>query len=127
MKTTRLFPRGSALLMTAILSAGPIAPHKAAASVEAGRALAQAACSACHQVVPEGHRPPPVANADEGSKVQAPSFQQIATRCLTETDLRAKVTSPHYPMREQVLTDIDVGSLAQYIRSLASRPDCPLH
>ena len=116
----------AALLLVITFGTTSIGGGRAAASVEAGRALAQAACSACHQVVPEQHRPPPVANPDEGSKVQAPSFQRIAARCLTETDLRAKIVSPHYPMREQVLTDIDVGSLAQYIRSLAPRPDCPL-
>jgi mono/diheme cytochrome c family protein len=114
------------LLLGLTLGATSIVAHGAVASTEAGRALAQAACSSCHQITPEQHRPPPVANPDEGSKVQAPTFQQIAARCLTETDLRAKIVSPHYPMREQLLTDIDIGSLAQYIRSLGSRPDCAL-
>lgn len=101
-----------------------IAMHPVTASVDAGRALAQEACSACHQVVPDQHRPPPVANADESTKVQAPSFPEVAQLCLSESDLRAKITSPHYPMREQVLSDIDVGSLAQYIRSLAPGSSC---
>ena len=96
----------------------------AASPVEAGRTLANEACSACHQVAPGQAKPPLVADPDEGSKVRAPAFADIAHRCLAESDLRAKITSPHYPMREQVLTDVDVGALAAYIRSLAPGTAC---
>ena len=123
MRTIQFGREATALVL--ILSL--LGAHNAAqAAVDAGRALAEEACSACHQVTPGQMRPPPVANPDEGSKVQAPAFAEVARLCLSESDLRTKITSPHYPMREQVLTDIDVGALAQYIRSLMPRSGCPI-
>jgi len=94
--------------------------------VEAGRSLAIEGCSGCHQVIPQQKRPPPVSEGEEGAWTEAPTFQEIANRCLSAGELKTKITSPHYPMREQLLMPIDVDNLAVYIRSIATRPDCPL-
>lgn len=92
----------------------------------AGRTLAIEGCSGCHQVIPQQKRPPPVSEGDEGAWTEAPTFQEIANRCLSANQLKAKVTNPHYPMREQLLMPVDVDNLAIYIRSLARRSDCPI-
>ena len=94
--------------------------------VEAGRTLAIEGCSGCHQVIPQQKRPAPVSEGEEGAWTEAPTFQEIANRCLSAGELKAKITSPHYPMREQLLMPIDVDNLAVYIRSIATRPDCPI-
>jgi mono/diheme cytochrome c family protein len=94
------------------------------ASIESGRALAIDACSACHQVVSTQKKPPPVADGNEGARVGAPTFTQIADKCLPSDQLRAKIASPHYPMREQMLGDIDLDALSAYIRSLKPARDC---
>jgi mono/diheme cytochrome c family protein len=108
-------------LAPAALAAGETEPARIT-----GHDLAKEACSACHQVEPGQMRPPLVANPDEGSKIRAPSFIEIAKLCLAEGDLRAKITNPHYPMREQLLTPVDVDGLSRYIRSLAPGANCPL-
>lgn len=90
-----------------------------------GKLLAQEACSACHQVTAEQVAPPLVASPDEGVMVRAPSFVEIALRCHAEGDLLAKIASPHYPMREQILTAVDTDAIARYIRSLAPGRACP--
>ncbi len=100
-------------------SAGPV-------SVEAGKALAIEACSACHQVIPTQKRPAPVANPDEGVPVTAPTFAAVAQRCLPADQLRSKIANPHYPMREQVFGAVDLDSLAAYIASLAPTRLCPI-
>jgi len=111
-----------------VMSIGPVAVAATEAAPEhiSGRDLAKEACSACHQVTAEQSRPPLVANPDEGSKIRAPSFMEIAKLCLAEGDLRAKITNPHYPMREQLFMPVDVDALARYIRSLAPAAGCPL-
>jgi hypothetical protein len=108
-----------------VLIAAPPPLFAAQGTVEDGRALAVEACSACHQVAPSQKRPPPVANPDEGSRIQAPTFAMIAARCELEGDLRAQIANPHYPMREQMFAEMDLDSLARYIRSLAPGDRCP--
>jgi mono/diheme cytochrome c family protein len=93
---------------------------------DAGRSLAIEACSGCHQVIPRQKRPPPVSEGEEGAWTEAPTFGEIANRCLSAAELHAKIVNPHYPMREQILMPVDVDNLAIYIRSLATRPDCPI-
>jgi hypothetical protein len=95
-----------------------------ASSTVDGKTLAIEACSACHQVVPGQGKPPPVANPDEGSRIQAPSFVEIANRCQAAGDLQAKVANPHYPMRAQALSAGDAEAIARYIRSLAPATSC---
>jgi mono/diheme cytochrome c family protein len=97
-----------------------------AASIEDGRALAVEACGACHQVVAGQKRPAPVAEGAEGTHVEAPTFVQIADRCLSAQDLRARIANPHYPMREQELMPLDLDNLAAYIRSLSTKPVCAI-
>ena len=114
-----------ALRLTSLLALciwSPASPG--APSATDGKALAMEACSACHQVGPGQAKPPPTANPDEGSKVQAPSFVEIAGRCEAAGDLQAKIANPHYPMRTQVLTAIDAQAIARYIRSLAPGTNC---
>ena len=84
------------------------ANHAARASIEAGKALAIEACSACHQVIPTQKKPAPVASPDEGVPVQAPTFAAIAALCLPADQLRLKIASPHYPMREQMFSGMDL-------------------
>jgi mono/diheme cytochrome c family protein len=103
-----------------------VAANASAASVENGRQLALEACSACHQAAPQQKRPAPVAEGAEGTHVEAPTFVQIADRCLTAQDLRARIASPHYPMREQELMPLDLDNLAAYIQSLSSKPVCAI-
>lgn len=97
-----------------------------AGPADAGRSLAIEGCSGCHQVLVQQKRPPPVSEGAEGAWTEAPTFQEIATRCLSADELRNKITNPHYPMREQLLMPIDVDNLAAYIRSLSGRSGCPI-
>jgi len=96
-----------------------VVAHAAPGRVEDGKALAREACAACHQVTPEQQPPRPVYNPDEGNAVRAPSFVAIA-RDPTRTDdyLRAIITRPHYPMREQMIDNEDLEALVAYIGSL---------
>ena len=93
---------------------------------DAGRTLAIEGCGGCHQVIPQQKRPPPVSEGEEGAWTEAPTFMAIANRCLSASELKAAIVNPHYPMREQLLMPIDVDNLAVYIRSLATRPGCPI-
>jgi len=97
-----------------------------AKTVDAGRSLAIEGCSGCHQVIPQQKRPSPVSEGEDGAWTEAPTFSEIANRCFSADELKAKIVNPHYPMREQLLMPIDVNNLAIYIRSLATRPDCPI-
>jgi len=94
--------------------------------VDEGRQLAIEACSACHQVIPGQKRPAPVAEGEEGTHVEAPTFAEIAGRCLSSSELRGKIANPHYPMREQVLMPVDLDGLTLYIQSLSPRPNCAI-
>jgi mono/diheme cytochrome c family protein len=98
----------------------------AAKPADAGRQIAIGACGGCHQVIASQKRPPPVREGEEGAWTEAPTFMEIANRCLSADDLRNRITNPHYPMREQLLMPLDVDELAAYIRSVASRTDCPI-
>jgi hypothetical protein len=95
----------------------------AASPLEQGRQIAVEACSACHQVDAQQKRPAPVA---EGERTEAPSFREIADRCLSANDLRSRIVNPHYPMRQQEFLPLDLNNLSIYIRSLAHRPDCAI-
>ena len=98
----------------------------AARPVDDGRQLAIEACSACHQVAPGQKRPAPVAEGEEGTHVEAPTFADIAGKCLSSNDLRTKIANPHYPMREQVFMPVDLDALTLYIQSLSPRPNCAI-
>ena len=100
--------------------------NASAASIENGRELAVEACGACHKVTQQQKTPVPVAEGSDGTYVEAPTFAQIAARCLAAQDLHARIAYPHYPMREQELMPLDFDNLAAYIQSLSSRSVCPI-
>jgi mono/diheme cytochrome c family protein len=93
---------------------------------DAGRDIAIGACGGCHQVTSGQKRPAPVHEGEEGAWTEAPTFMEIANRCLSADELRNRITNPHYPMREQLLTPVDVDELAAYIRSVGTRAGCPI-
>lgn len=92
--------------------------------IERGRVLAEEACSACHQVAPGRTAPPPVDNPDEATRVFAPAFIDIARDGRSDDSLRTAILNPHYPMREQLMSERDVSDLVRYIRSLGRVSYC---
>jgi cytochrome c len=88
---------------------------------EAGQALAQDYCSACHRVSAE-QAPPPKVTVDTGSgpeEYEAPSFRQVAARPGRDADyLRTFIQAPHYPMREQLFIPEELEQIVTYILSL---------
>jgi len=86
-----------------------------------GKTLAQQYCAACHRVTREQAQPPDVA-VDTGTGTetyQAPSFARIAARPdRSEAYLRARITNPHYPMREQEFIPEELDAIVAYILSL---------
>jgi mono/diheme cytochrome c family protein len=104
-----------------IVAAASIRPGAAMenATLAAGKALAERACSACHQIGPEQGTPP--ADQDGKSSVRGPSFASVARDPRNDVlYLRSFIRFPHYPMREQLMSDKDVDSLVAYILSLRS-------
>jgi mono/diheme cytochrome c family protein len=98
-------------------------PLLAVDTADAGRELALAACSACHQVGPDDPRPGPVRNPDEGRSVLAPSFVEIARDPRKDgIYLRAVIRAPHYPMKEQAIDASDLDALVAYIEWLRPAP-----
>ncbi len=106
--------------------APPALAADAPASVDSGRSLAIEACSGCHQVTSTQKRPAPVAEGDEGSHIEAPTFATIAARCENAGQLRTEIVNPHYPMREQLFEEMGLDDLAAYIRSLRPVSACPV-
>ena len=98
-----------------------------AALILAGKTLAGEHCQACHQTFPGQKRPPPVAAGEDNPTVQAPTFMDVAARCLTDADLRDKIAMPHYPMREQWLETEEVDKLVAYIQSLGPSTACAVN
>jgi cytochrome c551/c552 len=100
--------------------------HSAYASevTEEGHILATYTCSACHQVSDGQRLPPPVLNPDEGIRVPAPTFRQIAQKYRGRaSSLRRMIVNPRHPMREQEFIESDLLALVTYIQSLdASSP-----
>lgn len=119
--------RVSTIMIVAFISAGAVlrpgmsaaATSSLNAEVEAGKAFAEMACAACHQVRPDQPSPPPVIDKESHSTVEAPSFIRIAyERGDQPAYLREVITRPTHPMPEQLLEDKDVAALVAYIRSL---------
>ncbi len=107
-------------LMLAALSATSLAAESGG-RIEEGRALAQDACSACHQVSSDQKKPPPVVEERPESGIAAPSFAKIARdRRSNAAFLRKVITRPHYPMREQAFDEDDLDAIIAYILSLRS-------
>jgi|SRR5215468_795950 len=109
------------VLAIAILSAGAPAAQAGGLTAADGKTLAQQYCSACHRVAPEQAQPPDVV-VDTGSgpeTYQAPSFARIAARPdRTAAEVRQRIQSPHYPMREQQFIPEELDAIVAYILSL---------
>jgi len=109
-----------------LLAAFVCAPVPAAAdglTAADGKSLAQQYCAACHRVTQEQAMPPNVV-VDTGSgpeEFEAPSFARIAARTdRSEADLRQRILTPHYPMREQQFVPGELEAIVAYILSLRS-------
>ncbi len=86
-------------------------------AVEAGRALAQEICSACHSIGAD-QGVPPIMNPP------APAFRLLAQRHkLDETNLRRLLSSPHgraagdTKMPNPMLADYQIDTLVDYLRA----------
>ncbi len=111
-----------AILVTAAFAAANAEAAVAAGLTAAdGKSLARQYCSACHRVAEDQAQPPDVV-VDTGTgpeTFQAPSFARIAARPdRTEAQLRARITNPHYPMREQQFIPEELDAIVAYILSL---------
>ena len=108
------------LIPCIVLASGvTILGAQAATGVPEGRVIAVEACSACHQVLPDQKPPPPVFDRDEDRNVPAPSFADIARKYRGKPrQLRAFITAPLHPMREQDWDRVDLDAVADYIGSL---------
>ena len=105
----------------AVLVSATVAARADGSPEEAGHALAQDYCSACHRVSAE-QAPPPKVTVDTGSgseEYEAPSFRQVAARPGRDAAyLRAFIQAPHYPMREQLFIPKELEQIVTYILSL---------
>jgi len=109
-------------LLLAALAAGAASTQAAGLTADEGKSLAQQYCAACHRVAREQDQPPDV-TVDTGTGTetfQAPSFARIAGAGRTEAELRARITNPHYPMREQQFIPEELDAIVAYILSLRS-------
>ncbi len=109
------------ILLAAALAAGltgsygvpPATAQDDAASVEAGRMLAQATCAECHVIgdVPAGWDVDGV-----------PTFKAVADDpAVTAAALKAFFATPHVEMPDLMFTDAESDHLVAYILSLKSR------
>lgn len=79
--------------------------------VEAGRAMAEAQCGACHAVGASG----------ESRIAQAPAFRQLATRHAGDqlrVVIAEGIATGHPSMPRWIFTDSEVSQLLAYLRSL---------
>ena len=103
--------RARGIVLTLAIAALPLAAHAESMPLQeqlaAGKALAQASCSACH-VIPGGA---------SGGSDSAPTFEKIAA---TRGDdfLRTFLLKPHGNMPPVDLTNVQIGALIAYIESL---------
>jgi mono/diheme cytochrome c family protein len=81
-----------------------------AQDIEAGKRVAQSACSSCHLVDPAGQ--------NSGSDA-VPTFAAIARMpSTTEISLVAFLSAPHAPMPELILNRAEIQDVSVYILSL---------
>ena len=93
---------------------------QAATDIQEGQVIAVEACSACHQVLPDQKLPPAVFDLDEDVDVPAPNFAALARKYRGKPDqLRAFITAPLHPMREQVWDRVDLDAVTDFIGSLS--------
>jgi len=107
------------LCIVTCLSAMQAGAH-AAQNVRAGRELAVAACSACHQVTSDQKPRMAVFNPEEYANVAAPPFSKIATKYARRPlALRRFILNPVHPMPEQSWDPTDLTAVVAFIQSLA--------
>jgi hypothetical protein len=98
---------------------GMQAGAQAAQNVRAGRELAVAACSACHQVTSDQKPRMAVFNPDEYANVVAPPFSKIAAKYARRPlALRRFILNPVHPMPEQNWDPTDLTAVVAFIQSL---------
>ncbi len=104
----RLMMASSAILMAAVASAHAAQPD---ARAQAGRQLAEIACSNCHTIGPD---------VSSGSDA-VPSFRAVARQpALTPASLRAKIEGVHPRMPATPLAGQQIDDVVAYILSLRS-------
>jgi mono/diheme cytochrome c family protein len=93
-----------------LLAGGPAAAQDLPGNPERGRAIAEAWCIECHELVPDIREP---------SVTDAPPFQAVADDpAATETALRAFLQTPHAAMPNIRPTPEQTDDLIAYILSL---------
>jgi len=96
-----------------MLIAGPVHPSSlCAASLEAGKSIATQRCAGCHAIGPSG----------DGPHKDAPPFRDIAARYDVSNLAEAfaeGITVGHPDMPQFVLGTDEIGSLLDYLASLA--------
>ena len=85
-----------------------------AQDIEAGKRVAQSACSSCHLVDPKGQ--------NTGSDA-VPTFASIARMpSTTEISLAAFLSTPHGRMPDLILNQAEIQDISAYILSLRNSP-----
>jgi mono/diheme cytochrome c family protein len=93
-----------------LLAGGPAGAEDLPGDPERGRAIAEAWCIECHEVVPDVREP---------SITDAPPFQAVADDpAATEMALRAFLQTPHAAMPDLRPTPAEANDLIAYILSL---------
>jgi mono/diheme cytochrome c family protein len=102
--------------LAAALAATALSAHAQDGDIAAGHSFAREACSACHVVDAQQHRPP-------WRIFIGPAFGNIAnTRGMTATTLRVFLTTSHPKMPNPIVTPEQMADVIAYILSLHSEP-----
>ena len=102
-----------ALILVALLAAGPALAAGDTTVTDAGEKLAQQWCAECHVVT--GLEGPPAIDG-------VPTFSTVANEpSVTELSLRAFFKTPHPPMPNFILTREQMDEIVAYILSLKGR------
>jgi mono/diheme cytochrome c family protein len=103
------------LLAALVGSAGFVtAANAQTADPSIGRRLAEATCSACHQIDADSPNPE--------ARTGAPSFVAISRMTsMTELAIKVFLQSSHPTMPNIILTPAEMDSIATYIKGLARK------
>jgi len=102
--------------LAAALAAITLSAHAQDGDIAAGHSFARNACSACHLVDAQQHRPP-------WRIFIGPAFRNIANaRDITATALRDVLAKSHPKMPDPVVTPEQLADVIAYILSLRSEP-----
>jgi len=110
--------RGILGLVASLLLVGVLPAVATPSEVALGRDRAIEGCSSCHQVTRTQKQPAPVSDPDQMTLVQAPNFAQISRKYQgNDRALRAFITAPDHPMKEQQFLQSDLTAIVAYIHS----------